>query len=580
MDTLDSLIIRHGFSGNEVLVDLNQAKEDGILFEFNEYEEIAICLNSQNCSVSLECLCYKINDEITYCDNVLVLENNVTYTISAGAESDTVGYLPSRYRINITYADAHQISSYFNVSYNYEVSHEGMEKVIGQIENFISGLSLDYFRQVPVSHTSEQMTTEPFWIYEVLMNEQNKIIYYTNRIMNNFRLNIHSCILRESVPEKQNPATVRKNIQKNSQEMNRYYNVKKVPTSYTDENIQLKRILNRLMMILKEIPSGLDRFYEQKIARSEFLENELNELRFKSEKKPSRFSKVMNDNYGKVLNEEIRENENWCMKIAGWKTAYVLAVRNISRMLHSEELEGVDIRLQRQVPPGFLNTPEYRYFMELMNKLNFNRTSVRGYTGNFIFRKKKSYELFELYGFILIQNILNEVGFTLNNEEERNIFQFGSESVMTFEKGENRVKVYYDHFCPRRYSSKAGDNDVVTVNSTHCKPDYILCFYDQDHEVRDMIILDMKYRRLKKMINITEEEMIPSDVDDILTDYSQLEIKGTRKRPVLAGVIYPSMKEEVVRRFDGLYIGIDVLKNFSESRGYHVLKSLIMKQIQ
>ena len=243
-----------------------------------------------------------------------------------------------------------------------------------------------------------------------------------------------------------------------------------------------------------------------------------------------RFSKVMLISKLKSIEPELEESKKWCEKISNWNDSYNQAVRNISLILHCEELEKININSHSMFSASFYNNLDYRYFMELYNKLNSNRNNAVGYDGTKMFLNKKSYELFEIYGFIVLQNILKELGFTLMKDSEKNLFQFGSEEVMVFENEKYYVDIYYDHFCPWRHSPKAKPEDIVTVNSGHCKPDYILAVFDKNRNFKDMIVIDLKYRRLKNMISLYEDCEGQSATDEVLTDYSQLEYNCERKR--------------------------------------------------
>ena len=575
MDMLDKLIVNHKNSEYINEVNLNEIKDGEILFEFNEYECIELCLQSHLYSVGLECLSYKIDGEEYYCDNILSLENKKTYMISENNESLTIGYIPAKYHIVIRTHTDQILNCFFKVNYNKEVGSEGMENIIQKIEGFICGLSIDFFRQAPIRGILNNEMHNDFWIHEVLMEERNKIRFHSNRICNNFKLNVSTDYTLENFEKKQNGATIRKNLIKTCGDK-KCYNVKKVLTAQNEDNLLLKRYLVKILSVLESVKIDFEHSYMEKKEKVDSLERELLDINRRiDEKNYGRFSKVMLKAKLKSIEPELEESEKWCEKISDWNDSYNQAVRNINLILHCEELERININSQLMFSASFYNNPDYRYFMELYNKVNSSKEIAEGYHGTKMFINKKSYELFEIYGFIVLQNILKEFGFSLIKDSEKNLFQFSSDEIMTFENEDNYVDIYYDHFCPWRHDSKTKPEDIVTVNSGHCKPDYILAVFDKNRNFKDLIVVDLKYRRLKNMISLQKNCKLQSATDEVLTDYSQLEYNCERKRAKVAAIIYPSMDEQIIPRFDGVYVGINVLLDFKESEAYDYLKKII-----
>lgn len=211
--------------------------------------------------------------------------------------------------------------------------------------------------------------------------------------------------------------------------------------------------------------------------------------------------------------------------------------------------------------------------------LNLQLSNKRSFNNSELFTDKKSYTLFEIYGFILIQNILKELDFHLEDELKSDVFSFDSEIVMHYSNGKSFVNVYYDHFCDKYYSSN--DNDVVSINSKNCKPDYIIVFFDENHEFSDMIIIEMKYRRLIYMAPSNQT----TETDDTITDYSQLAYCISKQdnnfeKPSKVIVLYPSMSEKIFERNLGEFVGINAQSNFEESKAYNRIKDIIISKLE
>ena len=136
MDMQDKLIINYSFRQNKKEIDLRQIKNGEILFSFNEYEPIEVMLLSENFSVEIECLSYYKDNKITFCeDNILQMMSGENYCISSSTNKCEIGYIPSKYQINLKRNDLN-LNCLFEVRYNNQLQEEGMDNIIEMINNY------------------------------------------------------------------------------------------------------------------------------------------------------------------------------------------------------------------------------------------------------------------------------------------------------------------------------------------------------------------------------------------------------------------------------------------------------------
>ena len=572
----DKLLVRHLVS-DEVKwideVDLTTVYNGKKLFSFNEYDHVELYLDSERFKVEIECIEYLLDDEKHLCENnVLSLNPNKGYIISNGNDDDTVCYMPSKYQIVVTDGRGLNNNCFFEVCYNSAVSQEGMNNIIAKIEEFISGLSIDFFHKAPVSSIKTNELNDDYRIYETLLNNANMINYHSNNLLNNFKLNVTTKYSCDRFEQRQNSTTIRRNANESVRGTNHFWNVKKGLTSFNNENIILKRYILKIMDIMKNAFLDLEETYQSKLVKQSLLKEEIIHEQEDKNEGVSKLSGYNLNNRILVLNKELQESKQVNDKIGDWLRAYRSVNNYLNRLLNCDELKSLDTNTQILFDHSFYGNPDYRYFMQLYNELSSNSKQRINFSGTSMFLNKKSYVLFEIYGFIIIQNILKQLGFKLDASSDKSLFNFGSESIMKYENDDYMVEVQYDHFCQRYY--KANPNTVISINSVKSKPDYIITFFDKEHHFKDMIIIDMKYRKLKNILG----KGITSDIDDILSDYIQLEYyddQGSLFKPSNVAIIYPSIEEESFRRYFWDIIGIDVSLNFDSSKGYQYLKNII-----
>ena len=519
----DKLVIRYRYSNETIEIDLSKLENESILFDFNEYDKIDVCLYSDAYIVELDCSAFRVKSQVSCCDSSFILQPSVEYSISDGNESQKVGYVPATYKINIFSKNGKVWNCYFKVRCNIEVEDNGMGHMIEQLESFIPGITIDFFREGPVLDVSKIKDYKLFWTNELLLKNYDELMYHSDYILYQ-------------------------------------YNAVDV-----EANQMLKMYIQKILYIVQSLSMEMDQYYQSKSKLLKECTQELQNYEDQFEMTLSKMSRNSLRSKKLQLKETRKDLKKWCTKLQDWQNTHDIFVSKLNALLYSPKLRDLDSTYVREYCPSFYCNVHYRFFLDVYNQINsMNYDCVHDFQ---MCTNKKTYQLYELYGMSLLHHLMVEEGLTLMNPEILDVFTFESDTILHYKGRHGFVDIYYDHFCPRKHETK--EDGVVSVNSCHCKPDYMIVVMDGKHQMKDMFILDMKYRRLKNMIS---EEETMTETDDVLTDYSQLEYKSLRKRPIMVAIVFPTMEEKIFKRYDGTFIGLNTSLDFTKSRAYSFIQ--------
>lgn len=568
----DKLIISYLLrESNETLeIDLNDLKNDDILFEFNETETVSIMLESEIFDVSIECLSCIVDGRYkSVDDNFLKLQPNVTYVISKNDSYD-VNYRPSLYHISIN-DSIKEYDCLFKVETNKQVSSDGLNNIIERINGFISGLTIDFFKNQRINKIFLPNGTSDFEIFEILAKNQSRLSMVCDKIISDLQMNIKGVVQPGFYNQKQNLASIRKNVKSTGEKQ---YNYKKVLSPENVNNIILKKYLIKIMNLIEKCKVDLDYIVDNKKNSVSLIHDKIGSELINLQKNNSNFNRIIIENHIKSLESEKEELRKLIDKLEKWNTSYCNAVFSIKKLLNSKEIKNIDVNNQVFYSSDYNMNYNYKYIADFYNSLNAGIGNKKGKNKE-LFSNKKSYALFEVYGFILIQNILKEIGYDFKNSDN-SVFDFMSGSEFLFEKESRTVKVKYDYYCEK--FNRTQFDSIVNINSKNCKPDYIICFYNNNKLV-NVVIVEMKYRNLKYLIDYDGGS---TEVDTTLDDYYQLGYSydlNTRfpehlVRNVL--LIYPSKDEICFERNLSNYIGINPELDFDKSEAYEKIKECLL----
>ena len=111
----------------------------------------------------------------------------------------------------------------FLSKYNKEVNDDGMSSVIDLINDFISGLSVDFFKSNSINSIYSIDKSNEFYIYKILEKNRKIFLYNVNKLINSFNNKIITQYTKEKFEKRQNYTTIKKNNLNSNQN---YYNHK------------------------------------------------------------------------------------------------------------------------------------------------------------------------------------------------------------------------------------------------------------------------------------------------------------------------------------------------------------------
>lgn len=572
----DKLIIKFlsRSTNNELELDLNTIKSDKILFSFNEYEDVSVELYSDIYSVKMECISCLIDDVYkSLDDNMLNLQNGKEYIISKNNSFD-IGYRPSKYHILIS-DSIKEHDCIFEVVYNHQISSDGMGNIIESINKFINGLTIDFFKNQPINGLSTVSDNNDFYIYEILYKYHSRLSLTCDKIIKDLKMNISNKVVAGAYMQKQNLASIRKNLIKQNSAI---YNVKKIQMANNINNVILKKHLIKIEAIIEKCKLDLIPIIAAKDEEILSILNDINLEKRNLTKKNAHFNEMMIENHIKSLNSDLESITKWRNKLIEWSNAYVNVCFSIRRLLNVPEMKDLYVNNQISFSADFNLNYDYKFVADLYNLLSSNMFGSQNRQNMGLFSNKKSLEIFEIYGFIVLQNVVKELGFEYVGEEKNTIFDFSSGSEFVYSLNNKKIVIKYDYYCEKYTNAILGS--VVNINSKNCKPDYIVLFYEDDI-LKNIVIAEMKYRNLKHLI---EYDGGSTETDITLEDYSQLGFlreKGKRPERVVKNVmlLYPSKDEVCFNRSFSDYIGLNPEIPFDSSKAYNSIKRIFKDNI-
>lgn len=558
-------------TNNTIEVDLNGISNNKVLFSFTEYEDVSIRLESKIYSVKLECLSYLDSEEKynSTDDNLLFLQDGKEYVISKNNNLD-IGYRPETYHIIVS-DSLKEYDCLFRVDYNQQISNDGMNNIIESINQFINGLTIDFFKSQPINGISSSTDNSDFYIYELLYKYHSRLSLTCDKIINDLKMNVSSKIVGGSFAQKQNLASIRKNLTKPGDIV---YNVKKVQSANNINNIILKKYLIKTLAIIEKCKLDLIPIISSKDLEISELLNLIEREKENLEKKNAHFNVMMIENHIKSLQADVNSLIKWKNKLLKWSKAYDNVCFSLRKVLAINEIKTLDVNNQISYSADFNLNYDYKFIADFYSLISSGSFAIQKRNSIGLFSNKKSYEIFEIYGFIILQNIIKELGFEFVGQEKTTIFDFCSGAEFNYSLNNKRIVIKYDYYCDKYINSK--EDSVVNINSKNCKPDYLLLFYE-DNILKNIVVAEMKYRNLKYLV---EYDGGSTETDITLEDYFQLGYlrqKNRRPENIVRNVLllYPSKGEQCFERNLANYIGINPEVSFNLSESYKTIKDLI-----
>lgn len=543
-NSLESFIVYDFNRGNRRIVlneSITQIKNGENIFSFNEFETIEVEYLGTDYEVTIEASAYKISceDEIISTENLrLELEPNKKYVISELGNFD-IGYNPGTYSISFKHKAGIVILSNFNVYTNQDVSEASISDMVYEIENFLEGLSSDFSKKTINSSEINIADKGQKLLLKSLVDHNKDFAHVCSNLSRNLSANLSNTILKDNKGIKQNSRSIRKSIVKGQT-----YGVKKIEEiskTCGKLNEYLTRIRNKIQEInipfekrIDNYKKDIDKIEEELKSKEAYLNSDI----IKGRKRIENQIKDLNSRLASAK-KHLNENEIWF-------EAYKNVSNSVKRLLNLKELKEFDTRITVDTEV-FYTDRNFAFVKEFTNLLEGKENNLEDILKN-SYALKKTSELFEIYGLILITKTLIKLGYESKFELE-DMQELKSGSAFEFINGNKSITLLYDYSC--NYYKEASEDEVVFINSHNNKPDYILVYYENDL-FKDMKIVEMKYRSLGK---IFEQYKTDLSLDITINDYYQLAYKASEETYPIRGVsnvlmLYPSRHEtEFTRSF-------------------------------
>lgn len=568
-NNLESFIV-YDFNGGKRRIVLNedifQIENGCVIFRFNEFESIEVEYLGSEYSVTIEASAYKLSgeDEVISTENMLFeLEPNKKYVLSELGNFD-IGYNPGTYSIKFRNKYGNTIDAKFEVYTNQDVLEESITDMVSEIENFLEGLAQDFSKKTINSTEIRLNNKNQQFLLKSLVEYDSDFRRVCNNISKDLNTNLNNTILKDSKGIKQNAKSIRKSITKGQN-----YGVKKkeeISKTCGVLKTYLTRINNEISTInipfeerIAKFKKDIVQFEEDIKSKNEYLNGDITKGRKRIE------------NQVKDLNSKLAKTNKDLNTYQIWYESYKNVSNSTKRLLNLKELREFDVRIT--VDTNIFSTDRnFAFVKEFTNLLEGKENRLEDLTTN-SYALKKTSELFEIYGLILITKALIKLGYE-SQFELNDIDSLESGARFEFQRDNSYIVLLYDYAC--NYHKEASEDEVVTINSNNNKPDYILVYYD-NNEFKDMKIIEMKYRSLGKIFDSFNKDM---SLDYTINDYYQLAYKENNDTYPIRGVsnvlvLYPSKNETSFKRSFADIISFNPSIDDDKSKSFKLLCNIL-----
>ncbi len=520
-------------------IPIYKIEEDEMLFDFNEFDSIGIMVTGTDYTVSLDCAAYMEDDKVVKTEETtLTLEHDKLYTISLNGNFD-LGYNPGIYNICFKYLKGNVINACFEVTTNSDVSEESFISIREKIEDFISGLSLDLHKNAIAPDADADLSSKQY-LFKAFCDYSDKFSFACHNIEKYLDTKLENKIVKTESSAKQNQASIKKTILKGTN-----YGVKKQENINKTAGIlkqYLLRIDKKLKLIKEPFEANINRLLEEIESLEAEVLKKTNDL--KDENLSLNKIKGINNRI-KCLNSFIKGKRNSLDTTREHFEAYKIIKNSMTKLFSLKSMKKAEAKITGDTNL-FTTDTNFKFIKEFTNLIEGKDSKLRD--GFEYYEKKKSSELFEIYGLILICQALKEIGYD-SSVDLNSLTNIQSNDSFIFTRDNKTIKVIYDNYA-KNYK-EADIDDVVSINSRHNRPDYTLVYYEDD-EFKEIVIVEMKYRSLAKIFHSFKRDC---ELDFTINDYFQLAYKETNETYPIRGVskvllLYPSEREvEFVRSF-------------------------------
>lgn len=543
---------------NNNIYDLKDYKDKFLgneVFVFNEYDIVELEFFSDNIQDELHIECYCEENE-----GIKKLKSGDKVFISTGGDEELV---PGRYDVSLIRGNNKYYGFYFIKSSN--TTWDSLIYMRNYIENYVRGLSYDIYSQRNNKSNYIPNVDEIFINKYVYLDKKKYVLISSlDSIIKNPITSIektYSYTHKSKRPTNKSQRWINKKGYKFNQNIYQpdiFYEKKSIECKNINENRFLKNLIQEIYNIILKILNEFKIEYE-------CVNKRIDEYQIRAKKSIARKQKANSEKYISKrtiysINEDLNISKNELDKYTLELNQIKEYIDNISKIknslsfyLNESWLLNIESDLNYTVSSKIIKNKYYNEVYEIYKNLSGCNKDGQN---KISFPHKKTSKLFEIYNFLLIKDIFEDIGFIWTGgwlKEKNNILSFNgdlkSEDYIVLEYKNYKVKIIYDKIIQRSKDLTSEGNTESQISAKqklkNIRPDIIIEFYKED-DFLEAIIVEVKYRKLKYIHNDIEN----TEVDEQLESYRELEyydsnLKAIRSRvmPIAKVIaIYPKQK--------------------------------------
>ncbi|NGT59376.1 hypothetical protein G6Y98_06490 [Clostridium perfringens] len=490
-----------------------------ICFEFNEYQRITIEIVSDNINNYLEIESYD-GEGLT---RVNIGEKHI---ISPGGDND-LGLVPGNYQFNV-FINNTGYKGMFRVNPS-NLQNIELINMKSFMEKVCEGITYNLYLESQ-GYTKKDFDNVYFNLekYKVLKSSYSQIINSLNNILKNPIETINSEYIISEYSKKVDSKSLRWKDKMNGRKClkSEFFNEKRIK-SVTDnyENKIIKYILLELCSLSKEIKDQYEIYYESIKVKVDDLTSRLGTM--DDELKKINFLGNVSRRKGElkrdivILTNELNKFKEKIEKVENEINDLNRINNNLRRFLDNILFNKLFINNTKiKVTTNFIKRYDYNNIYNIYLDI-FKRNNNEKFRQTLT--TKKTSLLYELYIFIIVKNIFEELGFEwisgwLKSKLDRYTCDLESGEAIILKKDNYKLEIIYDRFINRVRDIKGRNISEVVSNRERRRPDILINFYENNIFIKSLVI-EVKYRKKGNIYN----KNIETDVMNQLIAYREFD---------------------------------------------------------
>lgn len=484
------------------------------LFYFYEYQKVKLKFISDNKNDYIELESYN-NRELDFYKNdygTIKLTPEDELEISSGGDNEDM-LVPGEYYIKVFKDDKAYESMYEVIPSNSDSS--SIEYMRNYLEETLNSLSYNIYkeRSIKKDFSSSKMN---FDLQNYLDSECKLLFNYMNMIVHNPITDIQKKYKVKSYSRRPDSKSQRwaysKGVRYNKENgENRFYEKHGYITYDVLENKNLKKILEYIYDLIIDMNSDYIREISIIEKNIKILEEKYKNLQIRQDEISNTigYSKMAYEIGGelKFVENSIQSEE----KKKNLIETYLYSVNKMKNQVgyYLNETWIKDIKSNFGQPiliKNIFRNKNYIEIYELYNRLSIINEN-KYYKKEFAHRRTSN--LFEIYVFLLIKEVFEELGFKWSKgwlKEVKNIesiinVNLDSGESITLEKGNIKVVMSYDKLIKRDIDVKGSSkSQIISSFVNNRQPDILISIY-KDSKFKKSIVIEAKYRRKNYIYN-------------------------------------------------------------------------------